>query len=277
MVGIMLGDGGLYRPPTTDGYVIQVSINRIDEKPYVDHVKTLIKDIFNRNPSEYPKKSDKSISIRLHSKKCVNYFESLGLKTGDKVKNQVNVPIWIKENKEFSKFCLKGLFDTDGSIYVHPHKSIYLSFRNASFPLAEDFKDICESLGINTQPKITESRVINENTGEIYTGYQVFISSKKNVKKFLVTIDPEKFKDQSRREYIGTTLILLNSDNNSQEKVLNRIKEEKPKSIDRRYSVGYSEFFKKIYTEYGIEINTTTIEEAISESLEYKYKNRNKN
>jgi len=36
---------------------------------------------------------------------------------GSKYKQQASIPEWIKRNKKFSLFCLKGLIETDGSIY----------------------------------------------------------------------------------------------------------------------------------------------------------------
>ncbi|GAH79059.1 unnamed protein product, partial [marine sediment metagenome] len=49
--------------------------------------------------------------------------------------------------------------------------------------------------------------------------------------------------------YIGTTLILLNSDKKTQEKVIKQIKEVFPKKSDRRYTIKYARFLKKVCIE----------------------------
>lgn len=36
---------------------------------------------------------------------------------GSKFKQGVSVPTWIKKSKKFSTACLRGLFETDGSVY----------------------------------------------------------------------------------------------------------------------------------------------------------------
>jgi len=65
-----------------------------------------------------------------------------GLKPGNKVKNQVGIPGWIDKNIEYSKACLRGLIDTDGSFYQHRYGSgakkynyLKLCFSNCSKPL----------------------------------------------------------------------------------------------------------------------------------------------
>ncbi len=49
---------------------------------------------------------------------------------------------WIKENKNFSLACIRGLVDTDGSVFRHTYRvkgTIYeykkLAFSNSSLPL----------------------------------------------------------------------------------------------------------------------------------------------
>ncbi|TFG03174.1 MAG: hypothetical protein EU542_03205 [Promethearchaeota archaeon] len=57
----------------------------------------------------------------------------------------------MRAEKIFSIKGLKGLFDTDESVYVATRdKRIHLNFRNTSKPLAKDFKDMCSFLDIQT-------------------------------------------------------------------------------------------------------------------------------
>jgi len=96
-----------------------------------------------------------------------NYFKHLlyrflltkGLKKGNKVKQQVDVPHWIKINKNFSKYCLRGLIDTDGCVYFHKHKTngcdclnIGLNFSNRSTPLLKFTYETLKTLDFH--PKI---------------------------------------------------------------------------------------------------------------------------
>ena len=95
--------------------------------------------------------------LYLNNKSAFNELISNGLKAGNKVKHQVSVPQWIKENQRFVNRGLKGLFDTDGSISVlKKKKALLLDFTNASLPLAQDFKELCGKLTIKTSPKIVK-------------------------------------------------------------------------------------------------------------------------
>jgi hypothetical protein len=268
-MGICLGDGCLYKKGNKS--TITISLNRIDEERYVTYVKNVIFNLFHKNPSEAPFKGSKAINLNLYDREFFDELIKLGLKSGNKVDNQVRVPSIIKNNQNLKAPCLKGLIDTDGSVWVNfSHRSIYISFRNASLPLVKDFKELCENLNIKPQPKITENHEISEKTGKMLSGYQLFISSKVHVKRFLETINPEKWKDLNRRDYIGTFLILANSEISVQEKVFKRIEKAFPKKSDHRYSIKFANQFKEICIEYGLNINRKSIELAISNALEYK-------
>ena len=60
----------------------------------------------------------------------------------------MGVPGWIKNNKNYSKECIKGLIDTDGCIYkCKREKQIYIKFTNYNSKLLQDFKDVTKDLG----------------------------------------------------------------------------------------------------------------------------------
>lgn len=76
---------------------------------------------------------------------------------------------------------------------IKKNKSIGIGFRNASLPLIKDFKEMCRSLGISCG-KITMSKTISKKTGKLLKGYQTLIRAKKDVKNFIITIEPMKWK-----------------------------------------------------------------------------------
>ena len=55
--------------------------------------------------------------LEAHSLKLINFLEDKGFKPGNKIKNKLRIPSWIKNNRKFLKACLRGLYDTDGSVY----------------------------------------------------------------------------------------------------------------------------------------------------------------
>ena len=140
-IGIMLGDGSIGSSCTQ----VVITLHKKDAQNYILLVCNIIKKLFSIDPAVYcyQKGSHKNVAdITIHSTSLVGFLKSKGLKSGHKVKQQVDVPHWIKINKNFSKYCLRGLIDTDGCVYLHKHKSngcdclnIGLNFSNKSIPL----------------------------------------------------------------------------------------------------------------------------------------------
>ena len=196
-VGIMLGDGGLYK----NHYRIQISFNGVDEKEYVIYAKKLLFSIFSVKPKKYEEKNkknatgkEKGLILYFHNKAIFNSLLLIGLKQGHKVRNQVKVPRWIKKNYIFVISCLKGLFDTDGSIIIDKKgPKLRLEFSNGSLRLVRDFKWMCEFLGIKTQPKLLERPWKHKNSDIETITYKVVISAKFSVLKFLYIIKPKKW------------------------------------------------------------------------------------
>lgn len=140
--GIFLGDGGI-----SNSSQITISFNRENGGKYFKKVAELIKCLFGIKPVTYKLSSPVSknvIRLVASSVNLIEYLEKNKIKKGNKVKNQVDVPSWIKRNQEYSKSCLRGLVDTDGGVYYHHHIScgcksfnIGLCFTNKSKPLLD--------------------------------------------------------------------------------------------------------------------------------------------
>lgn len=123
-LGILLGDGSIGNTQAT------VFLNRRDDSEYAKFVCELISNLFRYKAaiSDYSYKN--TLTIRVSGINFISLLEDLGLKRGNKVKNDADVPRWIKENHAFSLACTRGLFDTDGGLYTHKHWSKGIRFRN---------------------------------------------------------------------------------------------------------------------------------------------------
>jgi intein/homing endonuclease len=141
MLGIILGDGRLRWDPTGRHYQLDVILNWVEEKDYVLYVNDLMMRLFQYKPKLSRQINEdgsigKGIYLTIYSKKLVYELISLGLIPGNKVENQIIVPKWIKECKSYMIACLKGLFDTDGSIFpVIKEGAIKMNFKNGSLSL----------------------------------------------------------------------------------------------------------------------------------------------
>lgn len=151
--GVMLGDGGIAP------YQIRVTLHAIEEPEYGSYVVELAKDLFGVTPRVYRRDNCQGIDIVLSRVEIVEYLVSkCGLSKGNKVKQQVNIPSWIRENRSFRIACLRGLFDTDGSVFEHmylskgkPYTYKKLGFTSASLPLLESVHHILNAEGIRNR------------------------------------------------------------------------------------------------------------------------------
>ena len=228
MIGIILGDGHLHKKGELKykDSVLCISLNRIDEKEYVDYVKDLMYNIFKINPELKPRKGSKGIDLKLYGNGLIDTLVSKGLQTGDKIQNQVHVPLWINKEQNWIRNncevwnlkyrplvirCLKGLVDTDGSIYVVTRdKTININFRNGSLPLVKDFRELCISLEIKIGD-ISKTEKLSKKSGKKQNAYMVQIQAKEQVRKFIELIKPEKWKIkmkiiEEKLKKLGTTI-----------------------------------------------------------------------
>jgi len=187
IIGVLLGDGSISK----DCRTLIITLNQIDEPNYVIYVKNLIKSTLKQEPSVIDLTNNKAIQLRIYNNGIINGLLSKGLKSGNKVKNQVNVPLWIKKNHRYMIRCLKGLLDTDGSIFIaRKNNEIRINFKNNSKPLVEDFREMCDNLQIRTS-KVNSGWT--NSRGKKFRHYKVSIGAKDQVAKFLYIINPMKW------------------------------------------------------------------------------------
>jgi len=160
-IGIMLGDGYIKTNKTQLG----ISLNSETDYAYALYVQGLIKELFNLNSSICNDGRDKSVTVLVSSRNLVEFMIDKGLKAGDKVINQVDIPRWIGLQEEYKVACLRGLMDTDGSFYAYLHRvngKVYrncaLDFTNHSLPLLKSIKDIL--IDISCSPTLAKYKVV---------------------------------------------------------------------------------------------------------------------
>ncbi len=172
LAGIILGDGGI------SPYQLTITLNRLSDLEYSTYVETLIKSVFDVQPAIYKRGS--VVQIVISRVRLIKFLLELGLSVGCKVKQQAEVPKWIKTSPDLTKACIRGLLDTDGCFFVDHHKhngKVYsnpgLSFTNKSQPLLNFFKESLEAIGFHPTQK---------------TNCCVFLRRKKEVGRFFKEI-----------------------------------------------------------------------------------------
>ena len=185
-VGIMLGDGGITQ------YQVTITFHSEDEKEYIKFVSNLIKRLFDVPIGIYYDKEDRSVDLVVSRSELVHFcIEKLGLKKGNKIKQQVDIPDWIKRNKQYRVACVRGLVDTDGCVFTHRYKvnvKFYsykkLCFTSYSEPLRQSVFNILKDNGLN--PRFAQQRDVRfDSIEDIQRYFKIFGShNPKHLKRY---------------------------------------------------------------------------------------------
>lgn len=182
--GIMLGDGHLTH------FQVQINLGNKELK-YAKYVSDLIFKIFKIRP----KISTRNTGYRdvyFGSVIITNWLRKEGL-VHNKVKSQVDVPSWIFRNDEFIKMFIRGVFDTDGSIYELKFGK-QISFTNHSIPILKSLHKMLFKLGYNPS-NISSSKLYLTRVSDIDRFFkEIKVKNPKHLKRF---------KKIMRRSYSG--------------------------------------------------------------------------
>ena len=156
LIGVILGDGnlGYYKKGKKIGtYALKIGGHISEDRKYLElYVASLIRDLFKVKPRFFIQRNGPEFFVVIYSKKIIEFFETIGLKAGNKKTNNVGIPDWILSNEQFTARCLRGLIDTDGSVYRMSNRDnnlIRLQFTNASKKLILDARESFIKLGFH--------------------------------------------------------------------------------------------------------------------------------
>ena len=184
--GIVIGDGGITKNQ------VMISTNSIVDRKYGYFIKKLIKKLFNVDASIYFVDSHTLMIVAASRIKLVEFCnKKLGLHIGNKLKQGLDIPKWVRKNSEFEKACLRGIMDTDGCIFNECHKIKNKSYNykrlnitSASPELIKSIFDILEKN--NLSPRIRNGRCVQiEDKGKIEKYFKIIgTSNAKHLKRY---------------------------------------------------------------------------------------------
>lgn len=184
-VGIMIGDGGI-----TQRQVI-ITLNGETDREYVSYIKKLMDKLFSVKPALYFAKNDKSVDIVVSSTNLVEFCRNIGLKIGNKIKQNIDIPLWVKKKDTFLKTCIRGLFDTDGCLAIHRYRvngKRYeykkIIFSSAAPPLIQSVLTALRHFHFH--PRLSKS------------GRQIWLDEQNEVKRYMSTIGTSNLKHENR-------------------------------------------------------------------------------
>jgi len=175
LVGIFFGDGNIYVNEKYGIYQIRIASSRRDEADYsTQFLKPLVSELFGIPPRIMTQNG--GIYVCLDSREIAEYLRKKGVPWGGKSGQSVRIPPWINDNANYLESCLRGLLDTDGSVYKLSNKDpklVRISFKNKNPALLNDVRQSFVRLNYNV------SKVVGDN---------VFITRQADVRRYIKEI-----------------------------------------------------------------------------------------
>ena len=191
-IGIMLGDGCL-----SSRFQVGISFNSETDRAYGGYLQRLFQRLFGVSATIQRRRETHGWTVVASSRALVEHLQVLGLVQGNKVVHQVDVPQWIWTRRRYQQACLRGLMDTDGSIYrythrVYGHQYVHagLCFTNHSRPLLLSVERSLKNCGFRPRAG----------------GYHVYLNRREEIRGYFRLVGSRNLKHVKRfREYFEGT------------------------------------------------------------------------
>lgn len=170
-LGIVIGDGCLLYYPKHHIYGLEITGNPYEEQDYYQEIKKFIENKFDLKVRVYTRKLKKGNGLKLvcYGKRLADWLKVHGIKR--KKTYFTSIPSHLLDWK-FSKFIIKGIFETDGSIYFskskkHPYPTYpRLEICTASLKLAGQIVSILNDNGFKAKSYIKHNTITIYMSGE---------------------------------------------------------------------------------------------------------------
>lgn len=154
LIGLALGDGNLSNP---NRRAVRLRITCDKKYPkLIKRVILLLKNLFPQNKISKVNRDDSCVDISCYSNKLEDLL-GWKAKNGSKIRQKVSIPNWIKKDLNYAKTCLRGLIETDGSVY-YDRNYLMINFVTVIPTLANDFSLLTKKLGFICNTQITQPK-----------------------------------------------------------------------------------------------------------------------
>lgn len=184
IAGIFAGDGSQYYEPKAGHYENNIHFGG-HSYHYALYVKSLFEEFFKKK-FMFRKETFGRYRLRTHSKEIYHFFKNY-LEYTPQIKHSTVKLKSLDFPKEFKIGFLRGLIDTDGTMYCSKQtKRVKLSFYTTSEELSKQICAILNELEVNNGFCVNKRKGRNEKPV-----YNVYILSKHN-DRFINLIKPLK-------------------------------------------------------------------------------------
>lgn len=191
LFGIFFGDGHV------GAYQASVTLHSETDKEYGNYVSSLIEKQFSVRSVTRKKQGCNAIEIVISSKAFVRFLTTKGMPSGNKIRNGLSIPKWIMAKKRYLKAFLRGLFDTDGCIYLDKHTAKGVAYYHLGWTITShsdtliiDLQTALKSLGFCPTNSKNQHSVFLRRHQEIVRYFKIIDSynpkHRKRLQKFLM-------------------------------------------------------------------------------------------
>lgn len=202
-VGIHIGDGSMnfYLNKGKEKGLFQLRGHIVDDREYyVNYLKEFYYQLFGVKVSIREMKADGVLGFQLWSDELVSFKKFIGLPLGKK--RNIQIPSVFLKNEKFKISVLRGIFDTDGCIYLQKkRKTLYprVEFRTTSLPLGAQIIRILKDINIRAALYLIKRK--NKNWQDLVC---ISVCGLERVKKFFKLVKPHNPKHIAKFEKLLT-------------------------------------------------------------------------
>lgn len=183
-IGMMIGDGNLYIRPEWGHHRIDLSFDSRTDLKYVElRVIPLIRKLWGiLSPNIYFQPDANNVKCRFYSKYAAYQLRRLGLPPNRK--KEITIPPLFR-SMELIPHCLRGIFDTDGSIFKKYSCYAQIGIKSHSKTLQKDLIELIRKLGFHPSLNRSSGYVFIHRQEEVIRFFSLVGSSNpKHILKF---------------------------------------------------------------------------------------------
>jgi ribosomal protein S8 len=169
LMGILIGDGHL------SNFQVSVTTNSQTDLDHALFSKDLIESQFKVAVHIFYRKGN-TVVIVASSRNLVAFLSKKGMPIGNKIRNGLRIPKWVFRKPEYGRAFLRGLFDTDGCVYLDKHKNdkslklyrhIGIAFTSYAESLRNDIIILLKTFGFTPTNRSTQKSVYIRKQHEV--------------------------------------------------------------------------------------------------------------
>jgi hypothetical protein len=168
LLGILIGDGHLSEYQATMITGIKTDL------PHALYVVDLFKKIFRIKGAIKKRPNHGAVVVVVSSKAIVDLLAIFGMPQGNKLSGNLRIPRWVFTSRAYMKMFIRGLFDTDGCVFLDRHvingnryKHLGWALTSASSSLLADIRKLLELLDFHPTWRASQNSVYLRKQAEV--------------------------------------------------------------------------------------------------------------